>query len=419
MTPPLAIATGTALLIFLLWLTPFGRWDARGASDFEAFYAPVARNLIDGAGLVAAGGEPAVRYPPGFPVVVAALFTAARLSGIPEDVWLRGFTVLALALGTALLYDLARLVLGPRRALIAAMLWATCPFHLWFALQPNSEVPFFPLFFGALWLLQRARAASPWRTWLVASAGILVGCAALVRPIALFLPMMLSLIYVVHDRSEGFRAFGRAVLLLACAAAVLTPWEIAAFRMTGRWIPLSTGGPEALREGLNFAAPSKGHQLVIDVPPDIAAIADAVVAAHGAGRLATTPEIAALLLEQARERPGAMLRLYGWKAARAWYGTDALRQSELYAMILQLAYLGLSVIGMVLLYREGGSARVWVATVAALVCYFWAMTIISLSILRYMTPVMPLLFTGAAVALSEVHLRCAGAVRAGRRQWAW
>ena len=34
-------------------------------------------------------------------------------------------------------------------------------------------------------------------------------------------------------------------------------------------------------------------------------------------------------------------------------------------MILQLAYLGLSAIGMVLLWREGRTARLWVATVAA------------------------------------------------------
>ena len=231
-------------------------------------------------------GEPAVRYPPGFPILVAGLFTAARFSGTPEDVWLRGFTVIALALGTALLYDLARLVLGPRRALIAAVLWATCPFHLWFALQPNSEVPFFPLFFGALWLLQRARPASSWRTWLLVAGGVLLGCAALVRPIALFLPIDSVPVLRRSTPIRGMalirpsrpRPGGRCGDPLAMGDRRLPDdrtLDPALYRRPGI----------ACAIGISFVARSDGYRLAVDVPPDIGAIADAVVVAQDAGRI--------------------------------------------------------------------------------------------------------------------------------------
>jgi hypothetical protein len=43
-----------------------------------------------------------------------------------------------------------------------------------------------------------------------------------------------------------------------------------------------------------------------------------------------------------------------------------------------------------------------VLSVILIVVYFWGMTLIALSIVRYMTPVMGLLFPAAAVALCRL-----------------
>ena len=151
----------TVGMVLLFWALVPGGWTEEEATDYRSFYLPVAQNLAEGRGLVTSEGDPAVRYPLGFPLLLAGLFGSARWTGTPEVLWLQGFTLLAMGWAAVGLCGLAWMVVGECGALVAAGLWMTYPFNLWLTKQPNSELLFLPLFYGALLLCGGAL----WRSW--------------------------------------------------------------------------------------------------------------------------------------------------------------------------------------------------------------------------------------------------------------
>ena len=83
-----------------------------------------------------------------------------------------------------------------------------------------------------------------------------------------------------------------------------------------------------------------------------------------------------------------MLTLGIVKMARSWYATD-LTKHELLGVFIQLPYVLAGAAGLVLGLRKKNPLAV---LALILILYFWGMTIISLSILRYMVPAMGFLF---------------------------
>jgi len=81
-----------ALAIHLIFLALLpNRWSQNESTDFFLFYEPVAHNLIEGKGLVTSDGHPALRYPPGYPLILAGLIESARITGLPEALVFRTF----------------------------------------------------------------------------------------------------------------------------------------------------------------------------------------------------------------------------------------------------------------------------------------------------------------------------------------
>jgi len=68
----------TISVVFLFWSVVPGGWSERDPADYQSFYKPVAYNLLLGKGLVTNDGNPAVRYPPGFPSILTVLFGLAQ-----------------------------------------------------------------------------------------------------------------------------------------------------------------------------------------------------------------------------------------------------------------------------------------------------------------------------------------------------
>ncbi len=404
------IFLGTVLVVYLFWAVVPGGWnDEEGINtDYRAFYAPVAQNLLDGRGLATPDGKPAVQYPPGYPLILAGLFGLAKWTGTSEVLWLKVFTLLAMGLAAVSLYGLARMVLGDRTALVTAALWMTYPFNLWLAKTPNSEIPFLPLFYGALFIFGGVLWRGWTRHWVALSAGLLVGCAALVRPIALLVGVLLAgFMMALRGRKQRKRWILLASALLLGNIGILIPWEIWAFQRTGEWIPLSTGGVWSMQDGLSSAITTKGYRRVLEVPTQVREVMQAAVQQQGGMR--TGGAVLKFLAKMMTENPSGVLRLLGWKMARAWYGTDAQRENEEWIIRIQIGYLLLVIGGSYLLWHEGSGGRQWVGLVGVLILYFWAMTITVLSILRYMVPVIGLLFPAGAVvlvkALGELKIR--------------
>jgi hypothetical protein len=292
------------------------------------------------------------------------------------------------------------MVVGETGALVAAGLWMTYPFTLWLTKQPNSELLFLPLFYTALFLFGGMLWQGWMRWWVALGVGVLMGCAALVRPIALLGGVLLSGMLIAFRWQEGRLRWGLlAAWLLVGNLAVLLPWELWAWRHTGQWMLLATGVPEGVQDGLTCAIVTKGYRRRLDVSPQIEAIMVTAVQRRQQGEMETLGAICGFLGEQVRHNPSGMLRLLGWKLARAWYGTDAQRQEEKWIVPVQVVYLLAAIGGGYLLWRQEGVGREWIVLVGVFVLYFWGMTTLVLSILRYMTPVMGLVLVLPGAAL--------------------
>jgi hypothetical protein len=405
----LSIFVASTLLIAAMWCLPIGRWSTTDASDYRRFYAPVARNILEGRGLVTSRGAAAIEYPPGFPAVLAILFGLARCSGTSEAFWLQGFTLTALGVAAVLFYRLAESIVGGRRAVVAVGLWLTCPFLLWTAKQPHSEIAFLPIFNAMLlvyvMLVQRSGA------WRALVCGVLAGLATSVRPIALLLPLVLigGLLTAFPSMWRRWAACG--ALIVAGCAVVLLPWELWVRARTGTWIPASTSGPRSVVDGLTFAIERRDFRAPVDTPVRVLPVMSYIADRNRAGEVQTIRQILDALANQLQERPMAVVQLFLWKGVRAWYATDAGRSGEIYALGIQSGYFCLTIAGMCILWRESTQSRQLVLLTLCVVAYFWAATISVLSIVRYMIPVFGLLFPFTAVAVCKL----AGVICKGSR----
>lgn len=112
------------------------------STDYKHFYEPVARRMLSGEGLTEADGTLAMRYPPGYPILLAGAFGVAQGLQLPEVVVLAAMTLLCVGLSSVFVFLMARSVWAPGAALGVALIWTTYPCLLWLTKQPNSELPF-------------------------------------------------------------------------------------------------------------------------------------------------------------------------------------------------------------------------------------------------------------------------------------
>jgi uncharacterized membrane protein len=156
-------------------------------NDFSTYYRPVAKNLLDGRGLVTTTGEFASRYPPGYPLILAGVSALGRGLGLGDEVAIQAFSALSSTVAAVLIFFIARSTFGSRVALLAALLWVTYPYNLRLSIQRYSEQPFLVVLLVIVSTLLQALESQRRRNGLGFGIGVLVGIAALLRPIALAL----------------------------------------------------------------------------------------------------------------------------------------------------------------------------------------------------------------------------------------
>lgn len=367
-------------------------FSSNNSRDFADFYNPAAQNLVAGRGLVLNSGSFLTLYPAGFPIFLASAYRAADLLGLDRMHAVTAANILCMALGCVLVFCIARKVFGERAGLLAAALWITYIFNLWLTKQPNSEIPFIPLLYGAVFCFVLSVSDQDAK-WAVLS-GLLLGWAGLVRPIVLFLPGVFGAFFLLQrDLAPRRRVLLAAALVGAFVIAVL-PWEWEVYRHTGKIVPLSTNGASSILDGVTFTRHG-GYA----VPAGAAGLMQRM---SGHLRdLQTTGKIFRYLAGELRDNPAAVLELYSLKIARSWYGTES-GAHEAVVAALQLCYLLLCAVGAIVVWRKLPEQRYFLALFLTLVFYFWAMAVVALSILRYMIPVMAFLLIPLAAAVDSL-----------------
>ncbi len=367
------------------------------SSDYVEYYAPVAENILNGKGMIDPSGKLGTLYPPGYPVFLAGAYDLADSLGMERIRLIVSLNLLLMSLGCLLVFWTAETIFNTRIALLSAGLWITYLFNLWLIKQPNSEVPFIPLFYGAVYCIVRAIQGQG--VGLVVAAGLLLGAAALVRPIVLLLAFVLAAAMVLNRMLSLQKRLSYAVILIAVFCLAVLPWEREVYLQTGQIVPLSTNGPSSILDGLTFTRTSRTDQDRPWMPPSVAQWMQRTW--ENRQQLRTTGEIFRYLASELKENPKAVLELTGMKLARSWFGTDT-RSHERVTQLIQLLYLGLGASGLFLAGGRFREQRCYIVLFIGLVLYFWGMTVVALSILRYLVPVMAYLLIPGAVAVDAL-----------------
>jgi hypothetical protein len=408
---PLVVFAASMLTTCLFLAVLPERFGRNDSSDYAAQYEPVAQSILAGRGIVLPNGEFATTYPPGYSVILAGVFGLSRSVGLSEGFGVAALSITSMALVTALMFSLARTFWGMRAAFVAAALWMTYPFALWITKQPNTELPFMVLLYGGIGLFALAllRRLS-WQAYFV--VGLMLGMAMLVRSIAIGLPFVACA--VVCFAPTRINASGRALIIVALLGGSLVavlPWETRVYAKTGRIVPLGTNGVRSIRDGLTYSTITKGYRTHGAVPSDVVDLTQRIFDQSSPD--STFSELASVVAQQAVSNPSTAGKLIATKIARSWYGTDSGR-GERAILIIQFLYLTLIAWSIRRIWSAGATHRLLVMSAVLITLYFWGMTVLGLSIFRYMLPVMPLLFVlvGAAVASRAVTARKATAALA-------
>lgn len=398
----LTVAAGLFFLAMVIsavfWSLLPGEFRGNQSTDYLNHYEPVARSIAAGRGITL-DGVIATRYPPGFSVLLAIVFRLSEWLNVPEGLVLLVFRLVCAGLSVVFIYALARLIWSPNLALIPALAWLTYPFALWLNKQPNSEVPFIPLLYAVMFAFWLALLRKPRAWWLYLLAGVLAGGAMLIRPAAIGLSIIMAVLalFLVKPGVTVRSRLLAAALILTGNILVVLPWQIAVFNQTQAIIPLGTGGTVTIQDGLTFLAVPKDYRREVKIPEDVADLMWTFQERRP--EMISAGQALAVIIEEARQAPGAFTKLMLIKITRSWYGIDS-RQFELPTIFLQIIYLSFILWGSWYAWRWGGDRRRMIAGNWIVVLYFWAMTILVIPLFRYMLPVMGLLM----VALPGVWL---------------
>lgn len=218
-------------------------------SGMVATYKGGTRYLMNGdvAGFIKGPSPPGeadiLTYPPGYPIVMAAVF---KIFG-GSDSAMRAFQITCDALTAVLLFFLALEFVPWKIAPIAGALAALSPQFAYYSLIliPDSLVTL-PLLL-ALYFLVRAVKQNRLRS--IVFAGLFIGISCWLRSNALLLaPFLALLLLLIVDRARRWRYAG---VLVATTLIVIAPITIRNMLVFHHFIPLSLGAGQMLTVGIS------------------------------------------------------------------------------------------------------------------------------------------------------------------------
>ncbi len=361
-------------------------------TDYLFYYKPVAQSILNNSYFDSSvpHSQSEFRYPPGFSVTLAGIFLAAKASHVPSNLLYRIFALICAAISAAVVFKLATAFWSNRIAMVVALVWASYPLWLWSLNQPASETPFVPLLICSI--LQLKTLCKDPKHAFVKSAflGLLYGVLMLIRPIAFLLPVLGAVIMLVSPGySKARTRISMALLTITTACIVVAPWELWLRSQTGTFQVLSNNGAYALYDGLTYAYLTDDFRQPIAVPKDVAETMGRIHE-HCVMSL-SKHSLAEVLTLEIRHAPVALCKLAVIKLHRCWYATNS-HKREIWILALQAVLLIPCVSGMVLFFKKQKENKdvSWILIIHVL--YFWGVTFLALSTVRYMVPIMPLLF---------------------------
>lgn len=323
---------------------------------------------------------------PGYPLLLAAWF---KLFGADPSVLAVRMLSVLLGTGTVgMVYLFGAQLFGRDTGLMAAGLTAIYPGAIFTSVLILSEPAFCALMVLQLILLvSLSRADTKWALVFALLAGVVGGCATLVRPSwLLFTPAMAVLLLLVIRGTN--RKFLVVAVLLVAMCIPLAPWWVRNARLIGHFVPTTLQVGASLYDGLNPEA--HGGSDMEFVPGFQTAVAAEKVAPDDdvfEYRLDQTMRQAAI--DWARNHPRRVVQLAGIKFLRLWnvWPNAAEFGGWLPRLLVTISYGPLLILGFVGLWRFRhlgfGWMLLWLPA-----AYFTALHVVFVSSLRYREPAM-------------------------------
>src|SRR5215831_14354423 len=173
-----------SVLVSSVYLMVFGHQYAFEQNDYTAqtFNLLSRHSFRDGSGIIRDFCPPAV------PCLFAAILAFSRSTHLPAEWIYVLISVGELTVAMYFLYRIAALLVWEASALIAAVLFITCPFFQYGMLHLASEPTFIALLYPSIYFLLRGCLDQDSSARPFVYSGILLAGALLTRPAGLFFP---------------------------------------------------------------------------------------------------------------------------------------------------------------------------------------------------------------------------------------
>jgi 4-amino-4-deoxy-L-arabinose transferase-like glycosyltransferase len=309
LAPLLAIAAAVRVALFLLAAAHPARFFAADSHGYVALAGSLAESYGDPD---SAHARLALSRTPGYPAFLAAVFLVLGPSP-------RAAILAQIVVGVAtvwLTFALAERLLDRRRARWAALAVALDPISVVHVNYLLTETLFTALLVGATLLWQRAVDRGHGAG--AAIAALAFGAAALTRPIALYLPLLLLPAGWLLDRRSVATRIGIAFGLLAGFAALVGSWTAHTYTRAGSPMVSTIGWESLLYNRAGAALAEDSGAILEQVKQRLREELDRRAAGAGIGvRGAQARDLA---LEVLWQHPVGALRAAGKGAARTLLG---------------------------------------------------------------------------------------------------
>lgn len=406
------------LIVRLLLLWRFA--DVGLAIHDERDYDQIAVSLATRGEYGFAPGQLTSIRPPLYPAFLASIY---RVAGVQNYQAVRGVQIVLSLLTTVLVYLLARRLYDQRIAMAAATLHCLYPSLVGATNLVLTETLFTFLLVGFLLLIERSLVTEliqPTQSrWALASAGVVLGLAALTRSVVWLFPPFAVLLIISFSRQPSWpRRLASALPFMLGFALTLAPWTIRNTRLQETFTTVDVMGGRNVMMGNYEHTPWYRPWAAIEMSGDEAW--HSVLSRHHGGLAGKTQgQIDKLAMKYAlayiAEHPGQTTArssaklLHFWQLERElvagakqgiWGPFDRLAVLALAAVIVGVysATMLLSIFGAVLAPPRNWQMHVFLLT---LIAFVTALHCVAFGHSRYHLPLMPIVIIYAAAACMQ------------------
>lgn len=400
------------LIVRLLLLWRFA--DVGLAIHDERDYDQIAVSLATRGEYGFAPGQLTSIRPPLYPALLASIY---RVAGVQNYQAVRGVQIVLSLLTTVLVYLLARRLYDQQVAIAAAALHCFYPSLVGATNLVLTETLFTLLLVGFLLLIERSLATQS--RWALASAGVVLGLAALTRSVVWLFPPFAVLLIIAFSRQPTWpRRLASALPLVLGFALTLAPWTIRNTRLQETFTTVDVMGGRNVMMGNYEHTPWHRPWAAIEMSGDQAW--HVVLSRHHGGLAGKTQgQIDKLAMKYAlayiAEHPGQTLArssaklLHFWQLERElvagakqgiWGPFDRLAVLAMAAVIVGVyaATMLLGIFGAVLALPRNWQMHVFLLV---LIGFVTAMHCVAFGHSRYHLPLMPIVIVYAAAAWTK------------------